>query len=1144
MASAIVAKKLPSIALKDEQPAVGLIDVKSLAGAYEFATAARSDGIQPIVGCDFETEHGFITLISQNANGWKNLLTITRAQAKNAQRIVSDEVICGNNDGLILLAGGPESALERRLSSGRVEANEWLKLYMPVFGERMFIEINRLTGRRQSEAVLDRISHAYNLPLVGTSTAAYGKKTDYDTLELLNAIDQKRNIDDPALVRSEIGQHFKTQEQLRELFEDAPHLLENAARIALACSDDGAPSGQKPMLPRYPDANGEEDAMMREMAKKGIETRIADVPEQHKQQYYDRLELEMDIICSQGFSGYFLIVADFINWSKQNDIPVGPGRGSGAGSAVAWALGITDLDPIRWGLLFERFINPDRVSLPDFDVDFCQTRRDETIEYVRQKYGDDKVVAIGTHGSWGARSAFKDAARSLGIPNGAAHYASQMLSFKDNFSISETNPEASGYLPDEAREHFRSNPQLQRALEMAEPLQGFVRQHGRHAAGIIIADPDVGDVVPVMRDPGGDDDLVTQYDMKGVENCGLVKFDFLGLKTSTIIKEAVDHVRRLDPENADLDILNIPFEDDKVFEMLNHGDCHGIFQLESEGMVRSLKQVRPNCFEDIVAIISLYRPGPMENIASFANRKNGLEPVQVPHPKLKRLLQETQGIIVYQEQVMRAAQLLAGYTLAEADLLRRAMGKKIPAEMEAQRGRFVDGATKPLINVETMAGKLFSMKPENELDLADGGGKMTADKALEAGKDVMIDGTKVTIKRITQASCAKVTEKKAEELFDLIDKFSGYGFNKSHAAAYALLTWQSSWLKLYHPAAFYSAALTYNDSDFDKMRKIVREARDRGVEFLPPSVEKSDFHFTPEVTEDGKPAVRWGLSSIKGVGMYAGPMARNCRHKGFTTIEQVASAMKAQGNATGPIRALAAAGAFEHINKNRNAAADHMIQCVKFEIEQTGQDLLFSLTAPACPDIPDMTVEQKREAEINAIGISFHDHPLANVWSEIRRLSAQTLAKIEEFAGCGSLTVLVRVEGISKSVRGSTTYAKISDATAEIEAVVEELPPIGDLIIAQVARKTVEKKWRLVSWEPFIKEQTPRRMRVEIKASHDWEKLRNQLIASGQGNDRIDIMIDLGDKKVRRVLPACFVIDDKIEAVLAANEDVTETRIY
>lgn len=1085
MSSVIIAKKLPALAAKADQPAVGMIDRRSLSGAYEFATAARKEGIQPIIGCDFDTPEGVVTLISESAVGWSSMLAITRRQALTPEKQIDIEDVIANSEGLIMLAGGPSSALAQLVAQDKTDANIWLKRCMPAFQGRLYIEVSRTEGRRSSEEILDRISRAYSLPMVGTSPVAYRDEGDYERLELLHAVDQKRLIDDVALLRPETGQHFKGTEQLRNLFADAPHLLENAALLALRCSDDAAPKGVKPMLPRYPDAAGDEEGMLRRMSTEGYEQRIADVPEKMKPAYRERLATELDIICKQGFAGYFLIVADFIRWSKENGIPVGPGRGSGAGSAVAWSVGITDLDPIRWGLLFERFINPDRVSLPDFDVDFCQSRREEVVEYVRRKYGEDKVVAIGTHGSWGARMAFKDAARSLGIPNGQAHAASEMLSHKFPYSLSQTDENADDYLPPEVRAHFKRDPALERALVMGEALQGFVRQHGRHAAGIIIADPDVGDVVPVMRDPGGGDDLVTQYDMKGVESCGLVKFDFLGLKTTTIIDEAVKHVRASDPALADLDILKIPFEDEGVFEMLNKGDCHGIFQLESEGMVKALKQVRPTNFEDITAIISLYRPGPMDNIPAYANRKNGAEPIQVPHPKLKKLLAETQGIMVYQEQVMMAAQLLAGYTLGGADLLRRAMGKKIQAEMDAQRQDFVKGCQ----------------------------------------------------------SASRIDEKRANELFDIIDRFAGYGFNKSHAAAYALLTWQSSWLKLHHPAAFYSAALTYNDADFDKMRKIIREARDRGVEFLPPDLDKSDVNFTPETTEDGRPAVRWGLGSIKGVGVFARPLAKACRGKGLKRIEDVAKMLSAYAGSTGPVRALAAAGALDSLNKNRQAAAEHFIQCMRFESSQSGQDLLFALTSPSCPDIPDLNSDEKRANEILAIGISFHEHPLASVHSEMRRLSAQQIAKVDDYIGCGAITVLARVESTSRSPRGSTTYARISDATAEIEVVVDDVVPVGELIVAEIARKTVEPRWRMVSFKRFSRASTPNRLRIEIKSSHDWEALRRIMIAPGRGDDRIDIMVDLGDKKARRVVPPCFIVTPELEKALMAHPDVLSTKM-
>ncbi|AXK44122.1 DNA polymerase III subunit alpha [Erythrobacter aureus] len=1144
MDSALIAKKMPALAVKADQPAIGLIDRGSLAGALEFSDAARKEGIQPIVGCDFMTKAGRVTVIAENATGWSNLLSLSREQALTPERLLDDEAIIDRAEGLILLAGAPESALNNLLATNKHDANDWLKAMMAAYGDRFYLEIERSTGRRPTEAVLDRISRAYNLPMVATSFAAYSEPKDYDLLELLSAIQHKRLVDDPDLPRPAKGQHFKSTAEFTALFADAKHLLENTARLALRCSPDAAPKATKPMLPAFPDAKGNEEGMLRDMATKGFEERIADVPEAKKPEYRARLATEMDIICKQGFAGYFLIVADFIQWSKEQGIPVGPGRGSGAGSAVAWAMGITDLDPIRWGLLFERFINPERVSLPDFDVDFCQTRRDETIEYVRRKYGDDKVVAIGTHGSWKSRSAFGDAARSLGIPNGQAHAAAQLLPIAAPYSLSETDPESPSYLAPEVRAHFRKDATLERALVMGEALQGFVRQHGRHAAGIIIADPDVGDVVPVMRDPGGGSDLVTQFEMKGVEASGLVKFDFLGLKTTTIIKAAVDHVRASGEEHADLDILQIPFEDEGVIDMLNSGACHGIFQLESEGMVKSLKQVRPTSFEDLVAIISLYRPGPMDNIPTFANRKAGLEPLQLPHPALKDLLTETQGIPVYQEQIMQMAQILAGYTLGGADMLRRAMGKKIQAEMDAQRETFIEGCVVPHVTVTTDTGAELRIPSNKKLKREDGGEPLTAAEAKDAGVKVIISIDPVKVVDIKQHKSLGIDRKRANQHFDTIDKFAGYGFNKSHAAAYALLCWQSAWLKFHHPAAFYAAALTYNSEDFDKMRKIIREARDRGIEMLPPSLEKSGVAFEPEIAEDGTAAVRWGLGSVKGLGSYAAPLVAAVRGKGIKTIEDLAAALASRGNASQQARALAAAGILDPLNRNRQAAAEHLIACLKFECGQAGQSLLFDLTAPTCPSIPDLPRDEKRAAEIDAIGISFDDHPLAGAHSEMRRLSAIQVSRVEDYVGCGAITVLVRVESISKSARGAKSFAKISDTSAELEVELEESVSAGDLIIAEIAKKVKEPKWRLVSYRLYDKTQTPQRMRMDIKASHNWDELRAMLTKSGRGEDRIDILVDLGDKKARKVLPACFNITPDMKAEVEKHPDVLEARMF
>lgn len=743
MEAAQTAKKIPALAAQHRQPAVGLIEHNSLAGSLEFADAARKAGVQPVIGCDFDTSTGRITLIGFNATGFSNLLALTSIAAAHEQLWIRDEDVWEHSEGLFLLAGAPLSALDALLSRDKRLANDWVLKAREAFPERFFLEVNRLVDRNPSEDVLNRISEAYDIPMVGTSSAAYADASQHQALDLIHAIDQKKLLDDPNLERPLPGQHFKSNDELLALFADAPHLLDNATRLAIRCSPDSVPKAVKPMLPRYPDADGQENEMLRSMALPGLDARIHDIPEEKRAPYYARLNTELDIICAQGFSGYFLIVADFIRWSKSNNIPVGPGRGSGAGSIVAWAIGITDIDPLRWGLLFERFINPERVSLPDFDVDFCETRRGEVIDYVRRKYGHDRVVAIGTSGTWKARNSFADAARALGISNGAAHAASQLLpnGVDNSFSLSQTDPTKPDYLDPAIVEQFKQDDSLWQALQMADMLQGFIRQRGRHAAGIIIADMNVGTVVPVMTISDTDrvQHLVTQYDMKSVENAGLVKFDFLGLKTTTVIQAAVESINALKPAEAGkLDILEIPFEDESVIDLLNKGFCQGVFQLENDGMVKALKQIKPTCFEDLIALISLYRPGPMDNIPTYAARKAGQEPIQLPHPSLRELLQETQGIPVYQEQIMQMAMILAGYTAGGADMLRRAMGKKIQAEMDAQKDTFIHGCVTPHITITTDDGKTVRVPADKQLPRLDGQGSLTAQQAMEQQIEVRI----------------------------------------------------------------------------------------------------------------------------------------------------------------------------------------------------------------------------------------------------------------------------------------------------------------------------------------------------------------------------------------------------------------------
>lgn len=1100
-----------AIAKSNNQPAIGLIDINSLAASLDFAKTCQKSGIQPVVGCDFATPNGFLTLISKTEQGWTNLMLIAGLASRSADQQVKVEDIVAFRDGLYALTGAPESIVGNLLPSEPGEALSAATALYNVFGTSLIIEIQRQNKPApRIEMMLNTIAEKLEIPLIGTSIAACEPGGE-ETLLLLTAIAQQTLIDSPDLIPPLPAQSMKTSEELETLFADAPWLLDNTNRLALSCSLKAVPQPQKPHLPRFAAAEGKEDEMMIRLARQGYAKKLKTVDPDKHPQYLKRLETELEIICKQGFSGYFLIVADFIGWAKSKGIPVGPGRGSGAGSAVAWAMGITDLDPIRWGLLFERFINPERVSLPDFDVDFCQDRRDEVIEYVRNHYGEKHVAAIGVSMTWGGRAAFRDAARALGVPNGAVNNMVEHLHHKDPYSIAA--------MEEPALEAFRARPEMMRALEMGEPLQGFIRQRSRHAAGIIISDAELETTVPLMSDPGGGKDIVTQYDMKGVEDAGLVKFDFLGLKTLSVIKAACENIELTGQPAPDM--MAIGFEDEAVFRLLNSGQCHGIFQLESEGMVKSLRQIQMNRFEDIIALVALYRPGPMEFIPNYAHRKQGSEAVTIPHPKLEKLLEETYGIMIYQEQIIELAQIMAGYTKGGADLLRRAIGKKIASEMEAQRETFINGCVR--------------------------------------------EGHSRTL---------------GQTLFELIEKFANYGFNKSHAAAYALITWQTAWLKTHHPAAFYAAAMTYVGDTHDKLRQIANEAQANGIVLLPPRIGLSDVDFRPETitAEDGsqKLGVRWGLGAVKGLGYaFTTKLSRAARTSKPADIAALAKLVANAGGAALQSKALGECGALDSLHTNRAQAIEHLGNCVRFEKQKDGGEFLFSLTGPDMPNVVDFDIETKRNQELDAIGVSFHDHPAAKLRKHARRLAAIPLNRIDELTDQGAFHVLVRIDDITPPKRGNTTIIRLSDADGEIEVSCDsslidpDMPadvklhaldvinntkhqplapttaPIipGQMMIVELVRKFNDMKPRLISAKPFHPDQTPKRLSLLLASQHSWPDISSLLIEGGRGNDRVDILVDLGDKgRSRKTVPACFSFSDEVIAKLQQRPDILELR--
>ena len=822
----------------------------------------------------------------------------------------------GLSSGLIALTAGAEGAVSRLITDGQqVKAEAYLDRLQALFPDRLYIELSRRHDgvEETAETALIDVAYARNLPLVATNPAAYSDPSFHAAHDAMLCIANSAYVESADRPGSSPDAWLKDGTAMAELFADLPEALANTAVIAQRCAV-AAPT-RRPILPRLGD---NEDEQLRGDAHAGLEARLKGRSADDQDRYRERLEYELDIITGMGFAGYFLIVADFIKWAKANDIPVGPGRGSGAGSVVAWSLTITDLDPLALGLLFERFLNPERVSMPDFDIDFCETHRDKVIAYVQQKYGRDRVAQIITFGRLKARAVLKDTGRVLQMSYGHVDRLAKLI---PNHPTDPWTLERSLNGVSELAAEYKSEPDVKRLFDLAMKLEGLPRHASTHAAGVVIGDRPLDELVPLYRDPRSDTP-VTQFDMKYVEAAGLVKFDFLGLKTLSVLKEGQ---RLLREQGVEVDFGALQWDDPAVFELLQRGDTVGVFQVESEGMRRTLSAVKPTRFEDIIALNALYRPGPMDNIPMFGRRKNGQEPIEYPHPLLKTILQETYGIFVYQEQVMQAAQLLAGYSLGSADLLRRAMGKKIKSEMDAQRATFVEGC----------------------------------------------------------ATHNSIAAAKANELFDLIDKFAGYGFNKSHAAAYALLTYQTAWLKAHHRAEFYAASMSFDVALTDKLAMFVEDMRRGAIECLPPDVNASREHFT---VENG--AVRYALGALKGVGEKAMEALVEERERGgpFSSLEDFAARIDPRQLNRRQLESLAGSGALDGVNAERArvfAAAETILAHAASAHEQriSGQAGLFGAnSAEAAPiRLPrdaSWTLAQRMAAERDAFGFYFSAHPV------------------------------------------------------------------------------------------------------------------------------------------------------------------------
>jgi DNA polymerase-3 subunit alpha len=1121
--------RLAELAKADRQPALALTDTDNMFGALEFSEKLAAYGIQPIVGCalslDFgdqeaprhghAVKHSRLVLLAAHEEGYRNLMRLTSRAFLDTPSGEPAHVKLATleqlREGLIALTGGPDGPLDRPIAAGQIElAAARCARLAGLFGDRLYVELQRhgTPDEKQVEPALLDLAYANGHALVAANEPFYARREDFEAHDALICIAEGRIIAETERRQLSSEHYFKSRNEMAAQFADLPEALAATVEIAQRCAF--RPKTRKPILPRFTAEDGatlDEAAELRREAEKGLTHRIQTLglaSGQTIDDYRARLDFELSVIEKMKYPGYFLIVADFIQWAKSQGIPVGPGRGSGAGSLVAYALTITDLDPIRFGLLFERFLNPERVSMPDFDIDFCQERRGEVIRYVQRRYGVDQVGQIITFGTLQARGVLRDVGRVLEMPYGQVDKLCKLVPM---------NPAAPVTLARAIDEEPRlqaerdSQPLVRRAFDIAKKLEGLHRHASTHAAGIVIGDRPLCELVPMYRDPKSDLP-VTQFNMKWVEQAGLVKFDFLGLKTLSVLQTAVALLRR---RGVEIDLLGIPLDDAKSYQMLARGETVGVFQVEGQGMRRALMDMQPDRFEDIIALVALYRPGPMANIPTYCARKQGKELPDYIHPKLEPVLRETFGVIVYQEQVMEAARRLSGYSLGEADLLRRAMGKKIRSEMEAQRKRFVTGA------------------------IADG---------VEQGS--------------------------AEAIFELLAKFADYGFNKSHAAAYALVAYQTAYMKANYPVEFLAASMTYDMGNTDKLSEFRAEAQRLGVKVEPPSVIRSGIEFDVEGN-----TIFYALAALKGVGREAVKAIADARgEKPFRDITDFASRVNPRAINKRVLESLCAAGAFDALESNRarvHGTLDAILAAAqrRHDDAEIGQNDMFGAGGareqiPLAASQPWLPAE-RLQREFDAIGFFLSGHPLDDYKGVLERMKVQSWSAFSNAIKQGATAGRVAGTVVSRAERRTKTGNKMgilefSDPSGHYEAVIfqegliqyRDLLEPGRAVLLMLTGEAQgeDVRARIQTVEPLDQaaEKLQKGLRVFLNSGQPIESLAKRLEpaqAARSGSDRADaevIMVLMLDKDtdVEVRLPGRYKVSPQIAGAIKAVPGVVQ----
>jgi len=1129
--------RLIGLAVADNQPALAVTDSNNLFAALEFSQKAVPEGIQPIVGCSLEVDFGdcgdgddiprpgaakeaiagypSIVLLAADPTGIRNLTKLASSayldNDPGERAHISVDTLFSFSKGIILLTGGPTGPVNCAIADGHKDrAASHLKGLKSAFGDRLYVELQRHAGDDPGlEDILVSLAYEQEIPLVATNQPFYAKADDYEAHDALICIADGRAIIEDDRRRLPPDHYFKSQAEMLALFEDLPEAIDNTIEIAKRCSC--RVETCEPILPSYTgtDPGNPEAALkaefeeLKKQSEAGLNGRLEafGLSEGYSRKDYDeRLKYELGVIESMGFPGYFLIVADFIKWSKEQKIPVGPGRGSGAGSLVAWSLTITDLDPMRFSLLFERFLNPERVSMPDFDIDFCQDRREEVIRYVQEKYGRDQVAQIITFGSLQARAVLRDVGRVLQMPYGQVDRLCKMVPNNPAkpTSLAEAIESEAGL-----REARRDEPIVDKLLTIALKLEGLFRHASTHAAGIVIGDRPLDMLVPLYRDPRSSMP-VTQYNMKWVEQAGLVKFDFLGLKTLTVLETARKLIAQ---KGVEIDFSTIPLDDEKTYQMLQRGETVGVFQLESQGMRKALLGMKPDRFDDIIALVALYRPGPMDNIPTYNARKNGEEDIESIHPMIDHLVADTQGVIVYQEQVMQIAQVLSGYSAGEADLLRRAMGKKIRSEMDAQRKRFVDGAV--------------------ERD---------------------------------------VKKSRAEEIFDLLAKFADYGFPKGHAAAYAMVSYHTAWLKANFPTEFLAASMTLDMGNTDKLSDFYREAKRSEIEVVAPSVQTSSRPFA--VKED---KVFYSLAAIKGVGTQAVQHIVDIREQGgpYASLTDFFSRIDPKQLNKRTLENLITAGAFDTFGATREQMIAGIARLVghaartaenvalgmsdMFGSDATAENILLPLAETWLPS-------EKLHREFQSIGFYFSAHPLDEYGELLEKMRVQNWQDFERAvkngATAGRLAGTVTQKQERKTRSGNRMgIIQLSDSSGQYETVAfsetlsryRDLLEVGNSVILLVSAdhrpEGVSARIQTVSNLDEEAGRLQKSLRIFVRDETPVSHIAAHLTKRGEGDVSIVIMEENGEREIEVRLAGKKAISPPLASAMKAIPGVVDVEL-